>query len=58
MQCLERVYSRGGKHECPLSSKKGFYCNKSMFRNDWRDQTFEDVALEREIDIRRRVFKM
>ena len=54
--CLADVYKSGGKQRCP--TPKEFHCTKDMFQNEWRDQTFEDIALEREIDIRRRVFKM
>lgn len=49
--CVDRKFS-AGKAQCPISG-----CNHMLWKRDWRLQTFEDVQVEREVDIRRRVWR-
>lgn len=50
--CVDRKFS-AGKALCPLSG-----CDKMLWKRDWRTQTFEDLAVEREIDKRRLVWRI
>lgn len=47
--CVERIFSSGIR-PCPYA-----HCGKPLRRNQFRLPTFEDLQLEREIDIRREV---
>jgi len=47
--CVDRNFS-SGKAECPVAG-----CHISLWKREWRTQTFEDLAIEREVEIRRRV---
>jgi CDK-activating kinase assembly factor MAT1 len=47
--CVERIFSNGPAL-CPIPG-----CKKTLRRNKFRPPTFSDLALEREIDIRKRV---
>ncbi|EEH18131.2 hypothetical protein PABG_00694 [Paracoccidioides brasiliensis Pb03] len=50
--CVDRIFS-SGPAPCPLAG-----CHKTLRKNRFRKQTFEDIGVEREIDIRRRVMQM
>jgi hypothetical protein len=39
-----------GKATCPIPS-----CNKEIWKKEWRTPTFEDLQIEREVDVRKRV---
>ncbi|KAL4928823.1 TFIIH/NER complex subunit TFB3 [Aspergillus undulatus] len=47
--CVDRIFS-GGPANCPVAG-----CHKTLRKNRFRKQTFEDINVEREVDIRRRV---
>ena len=47
--CVDRLFSHGPA-QCPI---KG--CGKTLRKHRFRTQTFEDIQVEREVDIRRRV---
>ncbi|KAL4784824.1 CDK-activating kinase assembly factor MAT1-domain-containing protein [Aspergillus varians] len=47
--CVDRIFS-GGPANCPVAG-----CHKTLRKNRFRKQTFEDIKVEREVDIRRRV---
>lgn len=47
--CVDRIFS-GGPSNCPVAG-----CHKTLRKNRFRKQTFEDIHVEREVDIRRRV---
>lgn len=47
--CVDRLFSHGPA-ACPI---KG--CGKTLRKHRFRTQTFEDIQVEREVDIRRRV---
>ena len=47
--CVDRIFSHGPA-QCPI---KG--CTKTLRKHRFRTQTFEDIQVEREVDIRRRV---
>ncbi|KAL4950426.1 CDK-activating kinase assembly factor MAT1-domain-containing protein [Aspergillus filifer] len=47
--CVDRIFS-GGPANCPVAG-----CHKTLRKNRFRKQTFEDITVEREVDIRRRV---
>lgn len=49
--CVDRKFS-AGKAQCPISA-----CTHMLWKRDWRLQTFEDLQVEREVDIRRKVWK-
>lgn len=49
--CVDRKFS-AGKAQCPISG-----CHHLLWKRDWRLQTFEDIQVEREVDIRRRVWR-
>ncbi|KAF2197423.1 CDK-activating kinase assembly factor [Delitschia confertaspora ATCC 74209] len=50
--CVDRIFSRGPA-PCPIAG-----CKRTLRKVRFRDQTFEDLALEREVDIRRRIGKV
>ncbi|KAI9371019.1 CDK-activating kinase assembly factor MAT1-domain-containing protein [Aspergillus egyptiacus] len=47
--CVDRIFSSGPAN-CPVAG-----CHKTLRKNRFRRQTFEDINVEREVDIRRRV---
>ncbi|KAL2818803.1 CDK-activating kinase assembly factor MAT1-domain-containing protein [Aspergillus cavernicola] len=47
--CVDRIFSSGPAN-CPVAG-----CHKTLRKNRFRKQTFEDINVEREVDIRRRV---
>jgi CDK-activating kinase assembly factor MAT1 len=47
--CVERIFSHGPA-PCPIAK-----CGKTLRKFKFREPTFEDLRLEREVDIRRRV---
>ena len=46
---MERIYGHGA-HPCPT-------CRKSLRRYDFKEQTFENLEVEKEVDIRKRILK-
>lgn len=50
--CVDRIFS-SGPAPCPVAG-----CHKTLRKNRFRKQTFEDIGVEREVDIRRRVMGM
>lgn len=48
--CVDRKFS-SGQAQCPVSG-----CDKMTWKRDWRTQTYEDVQVMREVDIRKKVF--
>lgn len=47
--CVDRIFSHGPA-PCPIAG-----CARTLRKAKFRRQTFEDLAVEREVDIRRRV---
>nr|POE64921.1 rna polymerase ii transcription factor b subunit 3 [Quercus suber] len=47
--CVDRIFSHGPA-QCPISG-----CSRTLRRHKFREQTFEDIKVEREVDIRKRV---
>ncbi|KAI5305812.1 hypothetical protein KEM56_003251 [Ascosphaera pollenicola] len=47
--CVDRIFS-AGPTPCPIPG-----CGKTLRKNRFRKQTFEDIGVEREVDIRKRV---
>ncbi|EME49685.1 hypothetical protein DOTSEDRAFT_40847 [Dothistroma septosporum NZE10] len=47
--CVDRIFSHGPA-QCPI---KG--CSETLRKNRFRQQTFEDIKVEREVDIRKKV---
>ena len=47
--CVDRIFSHGPA-ACPIPG-----CRKTLRKHRFREQTFEDIKVEREVDIRRRV---
>ncbi|WEW59507.1 TFIIH/NER complex subunit [Emydomyces testavorans] len=47
--CVDRIFS-AGPAPCPVAG-----CHKTLRKNRFRKQTFEDISVEREVDIRKRV---
>ncbi|KAI5211987.1 CDK-activating kinase assembly factor [Aureobasidium subglaciale] len=47
--CVDRIFSHGPAR-CPIAG-----CNRTLRKHKFREQTFEDIHVEREIDIRKRV---
>lgn len=47
--CVDRIFSHG-PNKCPIAG-----CQRTLRKNRFREQTFEDIQVEREVDIRRRV---
>lgn len=50
--CVERIFSRGPAR-CPVAG-----CQKTLRKAKFRPQKFEDLRVEREVDIRTRIGKM
>ncbi|KAK5697656.1 TFIIH/NER complex subunit, partial [Elasticomyces elasticus] len=50
--CVDRIFSSGPSN-CPVAG-----CHKTLRKNRFRKQTFEDINVEREVDIRRRVMQI
>ena len=50
--CVDQIFGQGPR-PCPMAG-----CRKTLRRNKFRTQTFEDLAIEREVDIRARVAGM
>jgi CDK-activating kinase assembly factor MAT1 len=50
--CVDRIFS-SGPAPCPVAG-----CHKTLRKNRFRKQTFEDINVEREVDIRKRVIHM
>ncbi|RMD40453.1 hypothetical protein DV735_g4667, partial [Chaetothyriales sp. CBS 134920] len=49
--CIDRVYASGGQHTCPYP-----HCKNTFWKNAWRTQTFEDLNVEKEVNIRRDIY--
>ncbi|KAL6250716.1 TFIIH/NER complex subunit [Rhinocladiella similis] len=49
--CVDRNFS-SGKAECPVAG-----CHVNLWKREWRPQTFEDLKIEREVEIRKSVGK-
>ena len=47
--CVDRIFSQGPA-PCPVAG-----CARTLRKQRFRKQTFEDITVEREVDIRRRV---
>lgn len=47
--CVDRIFSHGPA-QCPISG-----CPRTLRKHRFREQTFEDIKVEREVDIRRRI---
>ncbi|PNS16218.1 CDK-activating kinase assembly factor MAT1 [Sphaceloma murrayae] len=47
--CVDRIFSHG-PNKCPIAG-----CKRTLRKHRFREQTFEDIQVEREVDIRRRV---
>ncbi|KAF2453821.1 CDK-activating kinase assembly factor MAT1-domain-containing protein, partial [Lineolata rhizophorae] len=47
--CVDRIFS-GGPANCPIAG-----CRRTLRKNRFRNQTFGDIQIEREVDIRRRI---
>lgn len=47
--CVDRIFSHGPA-PCPIAG-----CKRTLRKAKFRSQTFEDLKVEREVDIRRRV---
>ena len=47
--CVDRIFSHGPA-QCPIPG-----CRKTLRKHRFREQTFEDLRVEREVDIRKRV---
>ncbi|KAH8700241.1 CDK-activating kinase assembly factor MAT1 [Talaromyces proteolyticus] len=50
--CVDRIFS-SGPNACPVIG-----CKKTLRKNRFRTQTFEDIGVEREVDIRKRVMRI
>ncbi len=50
--CVDRIFSHGPA-QCPIPR-----CGKTLRKHRFRVQTFEDIQVEREVDIRKRVAKV
>ncbi|KAF2635644.1 CDK-activating kinase assembly factor [Massarina eburnea CBS 473.64] len=50
--CVDRIFSHGPA-PCPIAG-----CKRTLRKVKFRSQTFEDLKVEREVDIRRRVAKV
>lgn len=49
--CVDRIFTQGPA-PCPVIG-----CGKTLRKNKFRKQTFEDVTVEREVDVRKRIAK-
>lgn len=50
--CVDRIFSLGPA-QCPYK-----HCDKILRKNKFKTQVFDDVAVEKEVDIRKRVFNV
>ncbi|KAI5296227.1 TFIIH/NER complex subunit [Ascosphaera acerosa] len=50
--CVDRIFS-AGPTPCPIPG-----CGRTLRKNKFRKQTFEDIGVEREVDIRKRVMSI
>jgi hypothetical protein len=50
--CIDRHFA-AGKAKCPVAD-----CKQEVWKRDWRVPTFEDLQIEREVDIRKRIMSM
>ncbi|CCH60006.1 hypothetical protein TBLA_0C01930 [Henningerozyma blattae CBS 6284] len=50
--CVDRIFSLGPA-QCPYKN-----CSKILRKNKFKTQIFDDVAVEKEVDIRKRVFNV
>lgn len=50
--CVDRIFSLGPA-QCPYKS-----CDKILRKNKFKTQVFDDVGVEKEVDIRKRVFNV
>ncbi|KAL1959694.1 hypothetical protein VTO42DRAFT_1280 [Malbranchea cinnamomea] len=50
--CVDRIFS-AGPAPCPVAG-----CRKTLRKHRFRKQTFEDIQVEREVDIRKRVMNI
>jgi len=50
--CVDRIFSHGPA-PCPIAG-----CKRTLRKAKFRSQTFEDLKVEREVDIRRRVARV
>ncbi|KAL8773195.1 MAG: hypothetical protein Q9209_001871 [Squamulea sp. 1 TL-2023] len=50
--CVDRIFSQGPA-PCPIAG-----CARTLRKQRFRKQTFEDLKIEREVDVRRRVAKV
>jgi hypothetical protein len=48
--CVDRIFAHGGVARCPIPG-----CNKMLRRGKFRAPTFEDMRMEREVDIRKHI---
>ncbi|KAF1350020.1 CDK-activating kinase assembly factor MAT1-domain-containing protein [Delphinella strobiligena] len=47
--CVDRIFSHG-PNKCPIAG-----CHRTLRKQRFRQQTFEDIVVEREVDIRKRI---
>ena len=47
--CVDRIFSHG-PNKCPIAG-----CHRTLRKHRFREQTFEDIQVEREVDIRKRI---
>ena len=50
--CVDRIYSHGPA-PCPVAG-----CHRTLRKQRFRKQTFQDIRVEKEVDVRKRVAKM
>ncbi len=50
--CVDRIFSHGPA-PCPVAG-----CHRTLRKQRFRKQTFGDIRVEREVDVRKRVAKM
>lgn len=50
--CVDRIFSQGPA-PCPVAG-----CGRTLRKQRFRKQTFEDIQVEKEVDVRRRIAKM
>lgn len=50
--CVDRIFS-AGPAPCPIAG-----CKRTLRKARFRKQTFEDLSIEREVDIRKKVMVM
>jgi CDK-activating kinase assembly factor MAT1 len=51
--CVERIFNKYGNNTCPVAG-----CAKTLSYKGFRRQTFEDLKIEREVDLRKKVMAM